>query len=109
MANESQDVLWLHSHTRISITELEQFSGLPQDVIRDLVELGALAPVEAGEAQYHFSASCVARVRTVARLRSDLELETPALALALSFLERIGELEARVRELDAQLARPPRR
>jgi hypothetical protein len=39
-------------------------------------------------------------------LRGDLELDAGALALALAFLARIARLEARVRELDAQLARP---
>jgi len=51
----------------------------------------------------------VARVRIAMRLRRDLELGTSEVALALSFLERIEELESRVRELNAQLQAPPRR
>jgi hypothetical protein len=44
-------------------------------------------------------------VRTAARLTRDLELDTQALALVLSFLERIDALENRVRELNAKLPR----
>ena len=39
---------------------------------------------------------------------ADLELEMPALALVLSFLERIDALEAEVRNLAAQLQSPRR-
>jgi len=41
-------------------------------------------------------------VRKAARLCGDLELETSAMALVVSFLERIQELEAQVRRLRAQ-------
>ena len=39
------------------------------------------------------------------RLSNDLELETRALALVVSFLERIEDVEARVRDLSAKLPR----
>jgi len=47
-------------------------------------------------------------VRTAARVCNDLELETRALALALSYVERIHRLEEEVRRLTAQLGEPPR-
>jgi hypothetical protein len=45
-------------------------------------------------------------VRTAARLYHDLELETNALALILSYLARIHQLEEEVRRLNAQLGEP---
>ena len=104
MAVEHQELLWLHSETRISIVELAQFTGLPESVLRDLVEYGALAPA-VSEGETAFGADCVARLRKAARLRVDLELDTPALALVLSFLERIQRLEAEVSNLAARLPR----
>jgi chaperone modulatory protein CbpM len=101
---EHDESLWLHAGGRVSMVELAEFSGLPEAVLRELVEFGALQP--AGRDQQVFRGDCVMRLRTAARLRTDLELETPALALALSFLERIQWLEAEVRRLDAQLSRP---
>jgi chaperone modulatory protein CbpM len=106
MAEEHDEPVWLHSQASLSITELAQFSGLPEEELRELVDLGALSPLEGGAMEWHFRASWVGTVRAAARVRADLELETPALALVLAFLARIDQLEARVRELDAQLVRP---
>lgn len=105
---ERDDVVWLHGEAEITLVELAQSAGLPEEVVRELVDYGALEPAREGGAQWCFRAECVTRVRTAARLRNDLELETPALALVLSFLERIQRLEAQVRHLHAQVA-PPRR
>ncbi|HXS52866.1 MAG TPA: chaperone modulator CbpM [Usitatibacter sp.] len=102
-----EEAAWLHAEAQVTIVELARSSGLPEPVLRELVEYGALEPAEAG-GDWCFSADCVVRVRTAARLRNDLELETPALALVLSFLERVQKLEAQVRHLHAQLAVPRR-
>jgi chaperone modulatory protein CbpM len=101
------EVDWLHAETRVTLVELAQTSGLPEELLRELVEYGALEPAE-GADEWCFNADCVVRVRTAARLRNDLELETGSLALVLSFLERIERLEAQVRHLHAQLAAPRR-
>jgi chaperone modulatory protein CbpM len=93
---------WLHAEAQVTMVELVRSSGMPEEVLRELVEYGALEPA-AGGAQWCFSADCVVRVRKAARLRNDLELETPALALALAFLDRIQELEAQLRHLHAQI------
>jgi chaperone modulatory protein CbpM len=108
MIHEDEFTMWMHSQRRISIVELEQSSGLTRDVLRELVDLGALAPDDPGAAEWQFAADCVARLRAAARITRDLELETPALALALSFLERIERLQARLRELEAQQPRARR-
>lgn len=107
MAVEHQDMLWLHSETRISIVELAQFSGFPESLLRDLVEYGALTPAVPQD-EWAFGADCVVRLRKAARLRTDLELDTPSLALVLSLLERIQRLEEEARHLAAQLAAPHR-
>ena len=104
---EIEDAAWLHAEAQVTLVELARSSGLTEEVLRVLVEYGALEPASQG-AEWRFSAECVVRVRTAARLRNDLELETPSLALVLSFLERIQRLEAQVRHLHAQLAVPRR-
>lgn len=104
MAVEHQEMLWLHSGTRISLVELAQFSGFPATVLRDLVEYGALTPA-VPEDEGAFGADCVARLRKASRLHNDLELDTPALALVLSFLETIQRLEAEISSLAARLPR----
>jgi chaperone modulatory protein CbpM len=89
----------------VSIVELSECAGIPESELRELVEYGALSPVSADR----FSAACLKRLRTAARLRNDLELETTSFALVITFLERIESLEARVRELSAQRQAPARR
>jgi hypothetical protein len=106
---EYDDVIWLHGRHEVSIVELAQCAAATEAEVRELVEYGALSPSGGEAMQWTFSAGCVARVRVAMRLRRDLELGTPEAALALSFLERIEELESRVRELNAQLQAPQRR
>ncbi len=106
MAHEHAEAIWLHAEHRITLVDLAQCSGLPEEVLRELVEYGALAPADPAAARLDFSARCVASVRAAARLAHDLELETPALALVISFLERIDALERQLQELNAKLPRP---
>jgi chaperone modulatory protein CbpM len=105
---ERDEAVWLHAGTQLTLVELARASGLAEDVLRELVEFGALAPIAAESAEWSFSAECVVRVRTAARLRSDLDLETPALALVLTYLEQIQRLEGELRHLRAQLTAPRR-
>ncbi len=108
MASERDDAMWLHARAQITIVELSESSGLPETVLRELVEYGVIAPADPQAPQWVFGGDCLVRVRTAARLRADLELETPTLALVLAFLERINRLEDEVRRLGAQLSVPRR-
>src|SRR5579862_9073643 len=98
---EQDDAVWLHAGAQVTLVELARVSGLAPDVLRELVEVGALAPVAQEASEWYFSAECVVRVRTAARLGTDLELETAALALVLTYLERIQRLESELRHLRA--------
>jgi len=105
---EQDDAVWLHTGAQVTIVELARASGLGEEALRELVELGALIPVAVETSEWCFSAECVVRVRTAARLKADLELETPAVALVLTYLERIQRLETELRHLRAQLTAPRR-
>jgi hypothetical protein len=99
----SDQGVWLHARARLRLVELSDACGLTQEVLRDLVEFGVLEPADA--AAMEFAADCLPSLRTAARLRADFELETHALALVLSYLRRIEELESRVQALVAQMPR----
>lgn len=101
MADPTEGVVWFESQVQVTLLEVARSSGLPEALLRELVEYGALAAGEGGV----LSAGCVGRLREAARLREDLELDTPTTALVLRLLERIEALEARVRYLSAQGAR----
>jgi hypothetical protein len=104
MTTENDVEVWLHERHEITIIELADCAGLSEAEVRELVEYGALVPADA--MNWTFSSGCVGHVRAAMRLRRDLELDTAAFALVVSFLERIGELEAQVRQLGAQVQRP---
>jgi len=102
------DAVWLHTQRQVTIVELAECAGVNETVVRELVELGALSPADEQGAEWVFSADCVASLRSAVRLSSDLELETPAMALAFSLLDRIRHLEDELRHVRAQLVAPRR-
>lgn len=98
--------LWLDRQREVSLSDLVRLSNLSEADVLELVEYGALAPLDARSTPPTFSADCVVIVRRACRLRSEFELDTHALALALRFIERIRDLET---QLDAARALLPRR
>lgn len=78
---------------------LAALSGLPEAELRELIEYGALTPVDPAAGEWLFAAHCVVTVRTASRLRRDFELDTRALALALALIDRVDRLEAELRRL----------
>mgnify|MGYP001418024022 CR=1 FL=1 len=103
MQPESYDVLWLDRSQSVSINDLIDLSGLTEDEVRELVDVGALAPTNPQEVPWTFSADCVVTVRKASRLRDDLELDSHALVLALTLLEQIRALEEEIARLRAHL------
>jgi hypothetical protein len=103
MPAERDFVLWLDAREQVSLVELSECAGLSVAQLRELVECGALAPADPHADEWVFGADCVVSLRAAARVCRDLELETAALALVLSYLERIHRLEEEVRDLSARL------
>lgn len=101
MQTEFDDALWLDHSQRVSISDLVDLSGLTESEVHELVDSGALAPVNAA-IPWSFSAECVVTVRTASRLRNELELDSHALVLALTLLEQIRALETELAQLRAQ-------
>jgi len=88
----------------VALEEFLTLSGLAREELLELVDFGAFEPVVAGE-PWRFSARVVVQARRAARLRDDFGLNPPGMALALAYLERIDELERRLRELECQALR----
>jgi chaperone modulatory protein CbpM len=103
MKVERTDAQWLCDHEEISVEELAELSGLSPALLRELVEYGALVPVRVQSAHLSFAADCVFAVRAASRLRGDFDLDTNALSVALTLIERIRALEAQLRELQTQI------
>jgi chaperone modulatory protein CbpM len=102
MKVELTDAQWLSEHVEVSVEELAELSGLSPELLRELVDYGALIPTNIQSAQWTFTAECVVAVRTVSRLREDFDLDVNALSVALMLIERIHGLEAQLQDLRSQ-------
>lgn len=103
MRVELTEVHWTDVPQELSLHEFLQLSGLPEIELRHLVEAGVLAPLDPQTAAWTFGSDCLPLARTAGRLYRDLDLDASGLAVALTLLERIRELEIRLRDLDARL------
>ena len=97
-----EQALTMDEQGTISYSELVSASGVPEAAVRELVRYGALAPLDPAASAWTFNAHALMVARKVRRLRNDFELDTHAVAVILSYLERIETLEAQLRELRAR-------
>jgi hypothetical protein len=105
VAVESDDAVWVTESQQYSLGELVSLSGLPETELRELVECGVLRPADPEAPSWIFSGQCLLSVRAAHRVRASFELEPHSLALLVSLLERIRELETRLGQLYAQQPR----
>ena len=89
----------------VGLEALARDAGMHPDLVRRFVALGLVEPVggtAAGAAGAVFPAGTAARLARAARLRQDLGLSYAGAVLACELLERIDELEARLRRYEAR-------
>lgn len=84
---------------------LAELAGLTEAEVKELVDYGALAPSDGAAGQWLFGMRSVTVARSARRLREEFELEAHGVALMLACFDRIRELEARLRELEARQPR----
>lgn len=105
MQIDQTELIWLDEHHEVSLDELIELSGLSQEELHHLVEIGALTPSKPAEDNVktndlRFSSQYIVSIRTLSRLKHDFELEQNALGLMLVFLERIRNLELQLSGID---------
>ena len=105
MKLEIAEVLMIEEHGELSLAELAELSRLSETELLELVDCEALVPIDPYAREPTFAAHAILTARTACRLRNDFELDTRGVALALALLDRIGDLEAEIRELMAHVPR----
>jgi chaperone modulatory protein CbpM len=108
MTTEHIEALWLQEHYEFSLEELCELSGLSEAELRELVDYGVLAPTDPDARQWTFSADRLLVARSARRLRKDFELDPQGVALVVTLLDRVRDLEAELRDLRAKLPRRQR-
>jgi chaperone modulatory protein CbpM len=108
MSSPRYEQALLTEQLEVALEELVEASGLlPQEIV-ELVEYGVFQPV-GGSAQaasisaWRFSARTITLGQRARRLKSDFDLNLSGLALALTYLERIEELETELERLRCQM------
>ncbi|MDB5870868.1 MAG: hypothetical protein JWQ07_310 [Ramlibacter sp.] len=102
-------VAWLDARETLTAAELAQVCGISSTELDELVDYGALEPVQAAQPERGFSGAYVAPLRTAARLRQDFDLDLFTVTILLDYLNRIEELEQQVHSLRAHLPGQRRR
>jgi plasmid maintenance system antidote protein VapI len=105
--SEHTEAVWLTEDTQFSLAQLAELAGIPDSEVRELVDYGAVTPVDPESSPWIFNGKCLLTIRTASRLRVSFDLEPHGVALIVSLLERIHDLEAQLGSLRAQF--PQRR
>lgn len=103
MPTEHAEPVWLTEDHAFSLEELAELAGLAEAELRELVDYGAITPIDPESSPWVFSGRCLLTVRTACRLRLSFDLEPHGVALIVSLLERIHGLETQLAGLRAQL------
>ena len=107
MKSEHTEAVWLTEDTQFSLAQLAELAGIPESEVRELVDYGAVTPVDPESSPWIFNGKCLLTIRTASRLRVSFDLEPHGVALIVSLLERIHDLETELGSLRAQF--PQRR
>ncbi len=103
MKTEHAEAQWLTEASRFSLSELVELSGSTVEELQELVEYGAITPVNPESSDWLFPGQCLPTIRVACRLRVSFDLEPHGVALVISLLDRIHDLEAQLGSLRAQL------
>lgn len=93
MKVEVTEVTWLDEHVEYSLEELAERSQLSRAELEILIDTGAIASRDGRALRI---------ARKAARLRGDFEVDLPGVALAMTLLRRIEELEVELCRLRAR-------
>ncbi|UCV16910.1 chaperone modulator CbpM [Quatrionicoccus australiensis] len=97
MSRQLSEAVWLNDTAVCDIEHLAEVSGLSIGEVNDLVDIGVIVPSGRPAGTLVFQLCQVLTVKRARRLRDDFQLDHHGVALALTLIRRIGELQA---ELD---------
>lgn len=97
------DVTWVASSESVTLSDLSEVCGLSRAELDELIDYGALAPLQMDQSIHRFSAHWVSPLRTAGKLRRDYDLELFSVAVLVGYLNQIDVLQNELRSLRAQL------
>lgn len=88
-----------------TITEFCLHTGVSEEELNEIVGLGVIEPREDDAAHWKFDDRALNVVKRALRLRQELELDWPGIAVALTLLEENAQLRHENRLLRQRLSR----
>lgn len=88
---------WLDPRQTLNLGELSVASGMSTAELDELVDYGALIPLESAQPARLFSAECTRPLSRASKLRTDFHLDIFTVVLLLGYLTRIEILERQAR------------
>ena len=98
---DTAEALSLDENSEVSFSQLLVLSGLSDNDLRELVDHGALTPINPNASSWMFTSYCVVVARKASRLSRDFELDAHAVSVLLGFVEKIEALESELHALRA--------
>jgi chaperone modulatory protein CbpM len=90
--------------TLYSLSEVCTRCGVHAELIVEMVEYGVVKPADTdANKRWLFASEALARLDRAQRLRQDLELNLPGLALSMDLLDEIDTLRRQIASLQHQL------
>lgn len=96
--------IWLNDQALCSAEHLAEVSGLSVEDINELIANRVIVPVDEASNPPAFALRWVVTATTARRMRDDFELDPHGVALALTLMQRVEDLQAEVDSLRAQVA-----
>ena len=84
----------------VAWSEFLEQTGTPVERVRELMDLGWLEPASRATHAVFFRRSDIYRTRKMTRLCEDFEMPCVAGTIIVDLLDRIADLETRLRELE---------
>lgn len=103
MKLQQSEVSWLDSRATVTLSELSRACRMSTAELDELVDYGALVPLELSREEALFSADRIATLRTAGKLRLNFDLDLFTVAMLVGYLDRIEALERQLRTLQAHL------
>ncbi len=91
------------SDSVFTLNEICERCGVHAELVTEMIEYGIVTPIEPAQKRWQFSASALLRLHRAQRLRRDLDLNLPGLALSLELLDEIEKLRGEINALKHRL------
>lgn len=88
-----------------TVTEFCVYTGVSEDDLQEIVGLGVIEPCDTPNERWLFDDHAASIVHRALRLRRELALDWPGIAVALTLLEENERLRRKNRILEQRLAR----